>query len=88
MYAAPPQVRDVNDRFVATCDRQPFSDGDEAANSLRASAKAGGVLCEASVQDVAVPAVDISELGVADADRVLQHCREHRFEIAGEPLIA
>jgi len=29
-----------------------------------------------------VPAIDISELGVADADRILQHCREHRLKNA------
>ena len=31
---------------------------------------------------VAIPAVDISELGFADANRVLQHCLEHWLKIA------
>ena len=35
------------------------------------------------VQGVAVPAVDISKLGVADADRILQHGCKHRLKIAG-----
>jgi hypothetical protein len=34
------------------------------------------------VQNLAVPAVDISELGIADANRVLQHCCEHWLKIA------
>ena len=35
------------------------------------------------VQSVTVPAIDISKLGVADADGVLQHGFEHRLKIAG-----
>ena len=35
------------------------------------------------VQSVAVPAVNISKLGVADANGFLQHGGEHRFKIAG-----
>ena len=34
--------------------------------------------CKAS----AVPAIDIAESGVADADGFLQHCRKHRLQIA------
>ena len=33
------------------------------------------------VQGLAAPAVDISELGVADADRVLQHRSKHWLKI-------
>ena len=32
---------------------------------------------------VAVPAVDIAKLGVADADRILQHRSKHRLKVAG-----
>ena len=32
------------------------------------------------VQGVAIPAIDISKLGVADADGVLQHGCKHRLE--------
>ena len=35
------------------------------------------------VKGVAVPAIDISELGVADANRVLQHGSKHRLQFAG-----
>ena len=35
------------------------------------------------VQSVAVPTVDISKLGVADADGLLQHGRKHWLKIAG-----
>ena len=35
------------------------------------------------VQGLAVPAVDISKRGVADADGILQHGRKHRLKIAG-----
>ena len=35
------------------------------------------------VQGVAVPTIDISKLGVADADGVLQHGCKHRLKIAG-----
>ena len=35
------------------------------------------------VQGVAIPAVDISKRGVADADGILQHGCKHRFKIAG-----
>ena len=34
-------------------------------------------------EGVAVPAIDISELGIADANRVLKHRRKHRLQIAG-----
>ena len=34
------------------------------------------------VQGVAIPAMDISKLGVAEADGVLQHGLEHRLKIA------
>ena len=35
------------------------------------------------VKGLTVPAVDVSEFGVADADRLLQHGRKHRLKIAG-----
>ena len=35
------------------------------------------------VQGVAIPAMDISKLGVANADGILQHSRKHRLKIAG-----
>ena len=35
------------------------------------------------VQNFTVPALDISKLGVADADCVLQHSCKHRLKIAG-----
>jgi hypothetical protein len=35
----------------------------------------------AMVQGVAIPAMDISKLGVANADGVLQHGLEHRLKI-------
>ena len=35
------------------------------------------------VQRVAVPAIDISKLGVADANGILQHGLEHWLKIAG-----
>ena len=35
------------------------------------------------VQGVTIPAEDISELGVADADGFGQHCFKHRLKIAG-----
>ena len=35
------------------------------------------------VQSFAVPAVDVAELGVADANGLLQHGREHRLKFAG-----
>ena len=35
------------------------------------------------MQGLAIPAVDISKLGVANACRILQHGCEHRLEIAG-----
>ena len=39
------------------------------------------------VDSFAIPAKDISELGVADADGLLQHRCKHRLKIAGELLI-
>ena len=52
-------------------------------NAMRASAKAGGVLCVATrCEGVTIPTVDISELGVADAYGLLQHGLEHRLQIA------
>ena len=39
------------------------------------------------VQAVAVPAIDIPERGLADADRILQHGRKHRLKIAGGAVI-
>ena len=66
-------VGDVNTAFVATMRRQ-FSDQDESLNRLRTSASAGGVLCAATMRKaLAVPAVNVSKLGVADADGLLQH---------------
>ena len=35
------------------------------------------------VQGIAIPAIDISKLGVADADGFLQHGCKHRLKIAG-----
>ena len=35
------------------------------------------------MQSLAVPVVDISKLGVADADGVLQHRCKHRLKVAG-----
>ena len=35
------------------------------------------------VQGIAVPAKDIAEVGVADADGFLQHGGKHRLKIAG-----
>ena len=35
------------------------------------------------VQSFAVPSVDVSEFGIADADGFLQHGREHRLKITG-----
>ena len=50
----------------------------------RASAKAGGVLCVATrCSDFVVPAVDISELSVADTNGFLQHGLQNRLKIAG-----
>ena len=41
---------------------------------LRNSAKAGGVLYAATrCRSLAVPAMDVSQLGVADANSILQH---------------
>ena len=34
------------------------------------------------VQGIAVPAIDIAKLGIADADGILQHGCEHRLKIA------
>ena len=39
------------------------------------------------VHGAAVPAVNISKLGIADADGFLQHRLEHRLQIAGELLM-
>ena len=35
------------------------------------------------MQGVTIPAVDISKLGVTDADSILQHGCKHRLKIAG-----
>ena len=35
------------------------------------------------VEGIAFPAIDISKLGVADADSILQHGRKYRLKIAG-----
>ena len=35
------------------------------------------------VEGVAIPAIDVSELGVADANGFLQHGCKHRLKIAG-----
>ena len=35
------------------------------------------------LEAIAVTAVNIPELGVADADGLLQHCCKHRLKIAG-----
>ena len=35
------------------------------------------------VQGLAVPAVDIAKRGIADANRILQHCRKHWLKFAG-----
>ena len=40
-------------------------------------------MCRNEVQGIAVPAIDISEVGVADANGFLQHGRKHRLKIAG-----
>ena len=39
------------------------------------------------MQDFAVPAKDISKLGVANANGILQHGCKHRLKIAGRALI-
>ena len=39
------------------------------------------------VQGVAIPAIDISKIGVADTDGILQHGCKHRLKIAGELLM-
>ena len=50
---------------------------------LRCSAEQAVVLCVATrCKRVTVPAKDIAELGVADANGFLQHCRKHRLHIA------
>jgi hypothetical protein len=36
------------------------------------------------VQAVGVPAKDIAELGIAEANGILQHGSKHRLKIAGE----
>ena len=79
------KIGDVNHRLCRHhATEQDVSDSGRNGERLRASAKAGGVLCVADeVQGVAVPTVDISELGVADADRILQHGRKHWLKIAG-----
>ena len=35
------------------------------------------------VQGFPIPEMDISKLGIADANRIRQHCVKHRLEIAG-----
>ena len=40
-------------------------------------------MCCYEVQSLAIPAVDGSKLGVADADGLLQHGFEHGLEITG-----
>ena len=54
------------------------------ASACDASAKAGGVLwvatrCRASPSQ----RIDIAELGIADANGILQHGRKHWLKIAG-----
>ena len=64
-----------------------FSDRDDIGERLRASTKAGGVLCVATrLQGDRHPSDrHIAEFGVANADGVLQHCCKHRLKIAGRP---
>ena len=38
------------------------------------------------LQRVAIPAVNISKFGIADARRILQHGCKHRLKIAGKSL--
>ena len=79
-----PNRRRESPSLSLTCDRERCPGWDEAAERLRASAKAGGVLCVATrCKGVAVPAIDVAKLGVADAYGLLQHGRKHRLKIAG-----
>ena len=51
-------------------------------NASRFSEGRRRIMCRDEVQGVAIPAVDIAEFGVADADGFLQHGRKHRLKIA------
>ena len=41
------------------------------------------IVCGKEVQRLAIPAIDISECGVADTDGVLQHGFKYRLKVAG-----
>ena len=43
----------------------------------------GRIIGCGNVQSVAVPAVDIAELGITDAHSLFQHCCKHRLKVAG-----
>ena len=76
-------IGDVNDGLcLHHATARDYSGWARYGERLRASAKAGGVLCVQRAQAVAVPTIDVAELRVADADRILQHGRKHRLKIA------
>ena len=83
-----PQIGHVSNRLASptsgpTLRPQCLADRVESATGRRASANAGGVLCEADqMQGVTVTTKDVAELRVADADGLCQHRIEHRLQMA------
>ena len=60
-----------------------FSARDEMAYACETRRRQASFMRRNKVQSLAVPAIDIAELGVADADGILQHCFKHRLKFAG-----
>ena len=67
------------------CDRQEFPDRNESQQASLAclGKRRWRVKRRNEAQTVAIPAIDIAELGVTDADGILQHAGKYRLEIAG-----
>ena len=72
----------MNHVLVAIARPTGLSDLDATASAAIGKRRRRIMRCH-EVQGVAVPAMDISELGVADADGILQHSCKHRLKIAG-----
>ena len=72
------KIGDVNHCFGRChATEEGLRTGDDIGERLRVSAKAGGVLCGRNeAEGLAIPAIDISKLGVADAHCILQHGRQ------------
>ena len=74
------QIGDMNRRFACKQATDRIFRISGRASGCKASENAGGVLTSQPDEELAIPAIDLAEFGLADARGILQHGSKHRLQ--------